>query len=198
MRTSFFLISFLVAVVWADTSEVVQSGCPRVVFYQNQLGAAAGYVTGYGLSYRHAISGNKLLQMTFIPLYYEEKPSDSEYSHTGNFSIGFCVDQYLAQEMELRFLTYYGINLNIQYLKERYLDSYYCYDDVTGTRSYEAHLEDNYELGRTLTLGGGIGGELQLGRLIGFVKVGLRAFYSFDVDAKGVMPTIETGGYFGF
>jgi hypothetical protein len=49
-----------------------------------------------------------------------------------------------------------------------------------------------------ITIGCGIGGELQMWRLIGNLSVGIQAYYNVRSKLKGVMPSAEISGYFAY
>jgi hypothetical protein len=180
-----------------SSPEIARSSTP--VHYAKAIGAGAGFVTGYGIAYRKWFSEKSGLQITGIPFYYEDNysngdnylysSSDSGFTHTGNLCLGAIYLRTLAEKDELKVLTYYGGNFSLDYEKtERW-------SKINGTSSL---LESSTRLEKKLTIGFGIGGDLQMWRLIGNLMIGLRGFYEFEYQGKGIYPTIEFTGLFGY
>lgn len=174
--------------------------------YEKNIGVAAGFVSGYGFSYRKWMGGKWAVQITGFPYYseknYDEDPytsyssgRDSGYSKEGRVSFGVIGLKKLASLRELRVLSYFGGGIhgiytdnNYYYWDEDY--SYGNYDTLTG------HTVGGKKEAR-ITLGGGMGGELQLWRLIGTVVIGIRGYYDVFGGEKGLGPSIEAAFLFG-
>jgi hypothetical protein len=178
------------------------------VLFNNNIGAAAGFISGYGVSYRRTLSEKSSLQITGIPFYLESKYTsqslsdfnqrDSGYSHIGNLSLGVMYNHILAQEMELRVLSYCGGNLNVQYENSNYRERSENFNDITGNYDTTITRVVADQINNLITLGGGFGGELQLWRLTGTVMLGLRAYYNINTKEKGIMPSAEVSVLFGY
>jgi hypothetical protein len=162
-------ILFLLSVVLADEHKVGA----------HNIGAAAGFVTGYGLSYRQWI-GKYGVQATCAP-YYEKNPDRTNYS----VSFGVTGLRTLIEANFVNLFLYagphfwYGYNRGIEY-------------DNNGD-SMGIHTSRE----KMLFAGGGPGIDFHFWKLSFNVMVGL-AFHS-DFDASvGINFTGETGLYYSF
>ncbi len=190
------LVSFLSFGYSAD-STVIDNKVNKIPVYKSSVGFAAGFITGYGLSYRKRISDKNIIQITGVPYFFEKKYSFQDslnnnryngYYNIGNLSLGVTLDHVIARAMELSISNYFGCNFNIDYEKSDYWSLRWGDD--------EHIVKDKFS--NKFTLGGGLGGELQLWRLIANFKLGIRGFYNFTDQTKGIYPSIEVAGYFGY
>jgi hypothetical protein len=162
-------ILFLLSVVLADENKVGA----------HNIGAAAGFVTGYGLSYRQWFDKNGM-QVTCAPFY------DKNNDHTGySLSIGAT---YLRTLIEAKFVNlflyagphfWYGYNKGMEY-------------DNNGD-SVGVHITRE----KMLFAGGGPGIDFHFWKLSFNVMVGLAFHTDFDASA-GINFTGETGLYYSF
>lgn len=147
----------------------------------HEVGIAAGFVTGYGLSYRYW--PQKMgIQFTAFPLI----SADESY-----FSFGANGLLELDSRKWYRFFAYLGGNVNIQSY-DAYVGS--NYDPNTG--NYSSYTERVNETRYTCGFGPGI--EFTPGGKIGFnIMTGFQFYYE-DSDEWGTAPSIEGGVYFRF
>ena len=203
--------AFVPAVVLFCICATIGAQTPKVTAptYKNNIGAAGGFVTGYGISYRRLLGGKNSLQITGIPFYYESKYNnkgidtysstrDSGYSNFGNLSIGLTWLRVFAREFDIRLLSYAGANLNVRYEKSDYRER--RREWISDRDDYDTltkHVQKD-DIVKRFTLGGGLGGEFQVWRLAGTLMAGIQAYYERETKSKGVIPSIEIGVYFGY
>ena len=143
--------------------------------YHHGVGVAAGYVTGYGLSYRHL--GKKCnLQLTFAP-YVQGKDA--------NISVGVALlkDMYIGDTSKL--FIYSGIH----YWYNRYTEK----DDDENEVTLKGEWTDQW-----LNIGFGPGFEFNLTSNIVFDLMAGYAVYLCDNEATSLNFTGETALFFYF
>jgi len=140
------------------------------VLMANHVGAAAGFVTGYGLSYRHWSNTGYGYQLTIAP-YLDQTTALLSLGVTGLKSI------HIAPFANL--FAYYGVHYN--YSKDSYTD---MYDNVVNEESI-------------IIVGGGPGFELHFGPISVDLMFGLAARYS-STSKLGLQMTVDTGIYYSF
>lgn len=147
----------------------------------HEIGIAAGFVTGYGLSYRYW--PKKLgVQLTAFPLISNDK---------SYLSLGVTGLLELDSRDWYRFFAYLGGNVNIQSYDETYY-SYSSYDPLNTDYTTVSIKDKKY------TVGFGPGIEFTPGGKIGFnIMTGFQ-FYYVDKEDWGTLPTIEGGIFFRF
>lgn len=151
--------------------------------YPHEIGFAAGFSTGYGLSYRYWPK-RVGIQFTAFPMI-----SDSE----SYISLGLTGLVELDSRDWYRFFGFVGSHLNIQEYDENVYSSYY---DNNG---YYTPVEETVRVEKKkyiVGIGPGIeftpGGRIGLNIMTGF------QFQYVDSDDWGTYPTIESGIYFRF
>ncbi|MBN1132597.1 MAG: hypothetical protein JXA39_05960 [Bacteroidales bacterium] len=146
---------------------------------KHEIGMAAGWSTGYGISYRYW-PGRIGIQMTTTP-YFEKNYSAASFGITGLMT--------LSEIQWMRVFLYLGNH----YLYYRSMD-YYGYDQFGNP--VELSEPVNKSSGRYI-LGIGPGFELMLGKKFGFnIMFGFRSDWSPD-DYR-ISVTGETGIYYRF
>lgn len=143
----------------------------------HEIGLAAGFVTGYGLSYRYW--PKKIgVQLTAFPLI----SNDESY-----ISAGLTGLVELDSRDWYRFFAFVGGNMNIQSYNDYYYDGY-PYSTETMVRVEETRYTVGFGPGIEFTPGGRIG----LNIMTGF------QYYYENKDNWGTLPTIEGAIYFRF
>ena len=180
-----FCQGLLATPVFAVQADSTTPASGNGVQYRNNIGAAAGFISGYGISYRRVLTKDNYLQITGFPYYHE----NGMYA-SGTLSLGVGLDHVMARERIFAILSYFGGNYNLDYRSDVMYshDMYYNYYSQ-GQRAY-------YE--NKVTLGCGIGAEATLWRFLLNLKLGIRGYYSIESKEKGLMPSIEVAAYFGY
>jgi hypothetical protein len=205
IRTMSLLL--VLGITWTAYGDSTATLLGKSVEYKNNIGAAAGFITGYGISYRRMISGSNLLQITGFPFYYESNDDtnsnlfssrDSGFTRRGLFSLGVTLNHFMARALDIRILSYFGANINIDYEKSGYREKTWTYNSETQTNEARTTVIRTEKSEKRITIGGGIGGEFQMWRLIGNLSVGVQAYYKTQAKLKGIMPSVEISGYFAY
>jgi len=136
----------------------------------HHIGAAGGFVTGYGLSYRHWSNNGYGYQLTIAP--YLDKS-------TALLSLGITGLKNIHIAPFANLFAYYGVHYN--YSKD-------TYNDIYDSSSKEESL---------IFIGGGPGFELHFGNISLDIMFGLAARYSTQ-DKFGLQMTIDSGLYYSF
>ncbi len=145
-----------------------QDGTNDQTLMAHHVGVAAGFVTGYGLSYRHWKSNGHGYQITIAP-YVDQSSAYLSLGITGLKII------HIASFANL--FVYYGLHFN--YSRDKY-----DYDNTVSEQ-------------RTIIVGGGPGFEMHYGPISLNLMFGLAGRYSGKND-YGIQITIETGLYYSF
>ncbi|MBN1981744.1 MAG: hypothetical protein JW795_09445 [Chitinivibrionales bacterium] len=199
------IVFFFTCCIGHDTLGLKTSNSDQFALTQN-IGFYAGFVTGYGISYRRWLSPKHAFQITGLPFYMENRydkknveltiefTPDSGFSNHGTFSLGSNYLRCISQFSDLALLAYGGSNLFIEYTRENYRERKKNWSNDT----IEARYIQNHLIEKKITIGGGLGGEMRMWQLIFNVMIGLQAFYEVESERKGVFPSIEAGGYIAF
>jgi hypothetical protein len=141
--------------------------------YKHGIGAAAGYTTGYGLSYMYRL--NKFsIQAAFSP--YVENKDEMQ------FSTGLSFMYRLVEAKHVNLFLYEGNHW--YYSKQLSYNSNYYYP-------YDMDIDvDNY-----FHCGVGFGFEFKLGNRLSY---NLMVGYSARENFEKIKPTIETGLFYKF
>ncbi len=171
--TIFITVILSLAPVFADSNTVGK----------HNIGAGAGFVTGYGLSYRQWFNRNGV-QITFAP-YYNQNSTSTDFS----LSLG-ATGLYIIKEAKyVNLLAYYGPHFWYSYQRNSWNSSY---DPVTGRYS---NSYTNYD--KMLFVGGGPGFDFHFWKL----SFNLMFGFTFRTDFKnnsGINFTGETALYYSF
>ena len=161
------------------TTDSIIKTLNQPVFKQNEIGIAAGYIIGYGLSYRRWFSEKNALMINAAPYYY--KKSDEEYT---SVDVGLTFIHRLTHFYEFNLVMYSGINVYYSSDTHTSYDFYYSYGPS----------QTNY-----VAIGGGPGIIYSMDNISLDLLVGYR-FYNeqTDVNNRGLMPSIEVGAHFMF
>ena len=146
---------------------------------KHNIGAAAGFVTGYGLSYRLWLGKSLGLQFTTAPFYRKDK----DVTRT-SLSLGFTVLKSLFKGEHTRLLGYSGIA------------GHYLFQDFDETRPGFDPLDDGDEEEYNINFGLGPGIELTVWQLSFNLMGGLACYKSND--SFSVSMTGEVGLYYMF
>jgi hypothetical protein len=182
-RFSLILASLLI-IVGISAQENVEVKSSRRVSTPHEIGFAAGFATGYGLSYRY---WPKLVgvQFTAFPFVSDDE-SYISLGLTGLFELD-SHDWY-------RFFGFVGTHLNIQEYDEEIYSS--GFDLSNGY--YSNLVETNRVEKKKYIIGIGPGIEFTPGGRIGInIMTGFQ-FQYVDKNDWGTYPTIESGIYFRF
>jgi hypothetical protein len=161
-----FCLSFLLLAFLTHNKAYAQEEAEADVFkveYKHHLGAAAGFTTGYGLSYRYNFS-RYALQLTFSPYITEDHKVISS-------GIGFLY--YLSKDKRVNFYLYQANHFHYRY--EKY--GYYNYD------AYYSHGHDEWEKYEESNIHNGIGFGVELishNRISTNAMVGYAAYNNFS------------------
>lgn len=144
----------------------------------HNIGIGAGYVTGYGISYRHWFPSDWGFQVNFAP-YYDK----TEYSEERNLSLGLTGLRVIHGAETVNLIGYAGASVLYDY--DRY--SYY----------YEYSEEEVETTNTTYTFGGGPGFDLRFWHLSFNAMFGIRV--STDSNEEVHLDiTGETALYYSF
>jgi hypothetical protein len=149
------------------------------------VGAAAGWVTGYGLSYRQWFNANGL-QLTLTP-YYTKSSSETYY----NVSLGVTGLRMIKEARIVNLFAYYGTHVLFNY--DKYHENIYPYN------AYPYTPVDTTLITRStrLFLGGGPGFDFHFWKMSFSIMFGV-AFRTDFGDNTGITPTGETALYYSF
>ncbi len=147
------------------------------------VGLAAGFVTGYGLSYRQWLGKNGV-QITLAPFY----SSDSTKT---NFTMSFGVVglRMLKEARFVNLFAYYGAQCWYSYDKETTI--FYNYQNGS-------FLQTTYTKSKRIYVGGGPGLDIHFWKLSFNVMFGLAFTSDLDKSSTGIQLTGETALYYSF
>lgn len=149
---------------------------------KHNVGIAAGFVTGYGLSYRQWFNKNGV-QVTMSPYY----ASDSVET---NFTMSFGVIglRMLKEARVVNLFMYYGAHFWYSYDKQKE----YVYFNPQGPVDQYTYTKD-----KKIFIGGGPGFDIHFWRLSFNLMFGI-AFHTNTSNSSGINITGETGLYYSF
>jgi hypothetical protein len=164
------LILLLSAVSFSDINKVGD----------HNIGAAAGFITGYGLSYRQWI-GKWGFQVTTSPFY-----NKNDERTTTNISLGITGLRILKEAKLVNLLLYCG--------------PHFVYDELTyNNRDYKTTMYTTTdESSRLLFFGAGPGLDFHFFRLSISLMCGIVGRYEFIEDSGGVNFSGEAAIYYSF
>lgn len=146
--------------------------------FKQEIGFAAGFSTGYGLSYR--LWPRRLgVQLTAFPMMSNKE---------SYISVGLTGLYQLDASKRYRFFAFLGNHINFQNYDETNYDYSYGFSTNTTTRVNKTLYIVGFGPGIEFTPGGRIG----INIMTGF------QFQYADKNDWGSYPTIETGIYFRF
>jgi hypothetical protein len=174
-----YILSILLSVIALLFAGQVQSQEVKVqdskLVYKHALGAAAGYTTGCGLSYKYSI--NKFsAQLVFLPIYIGKDDM--------SFSTGLTFMYRLVETNHVNLFLYEGNHWH-----------YYKQIDYGYYNYYGHYYEDIIDVDNYLNCGVGFGLEFKLGERLAF---NLMFGYSARENFEKLKPTIETGLFYNF
>lgn len=203
------LVSLTMAEADGDTSqsEFSSQGGKR---FDHYIGAAAGYTSGFGLSYRRWFGSVWGFQVTGFPWYREYTyPEDDDNSYGGTSiisgnrtetmgSFGILVLKSLAELKYVRFLGYVGGNTFYNYERSDYVETDRTYDyDLEKYISDTVRVDKTYK-SNAITLGLGAGAEWYLWRFGFHLQLGFAGSHDIVTGSNALMPTVEGGVHFRF
>ena len=148
----------------------------------HNIGVAAGFVTGYGLSYRQWFGKNGV-QVTLAP-YYSNDTMETNFT----MSFGAVGLRMLKEARFVNLFAYYGAHAWYMNDKRLEYDGYY-------PQQTNGHWV--YDKQKRLFVGGGPGMDIHFWRLSFNLMFGL-AFSTDFVKSTGVSFSGETGLYYSF
>jgi hypothetical protein len=176
--------------------------------YSRYFGFSAGFITGYGISYRRWFNNSWGLELNLFPWYNEdhydndldeyeyeyEYDRDSGYSKEGNLCLGITYLKTLADLRYARILFYAGGNLQTSYNRwHYYYDTYeYRIDD------YVARESSGREFNNKVSIGIGSGAEWYVWRFAFHAMLGLYGAYKVEEKGYEARPSIDIGVHFRF
>lgn len=215
MKNVILLITFLAATYAAadntpeDTAESKYSAITKKR-YSNYIGIAAGFITGYGLSYRRWINNKWGFQINLFPLYYEEKYDDDDdddenyhrrdsgYSDIGHLSIGAIFLRNLSSGKYIRFVFYSGANLQTEYEKYDYYGTESIWDEQDSLYKDRPIHRKGKKIENKISIGAGAGCEWYIWRFAFHCMLGMYGAFVIEPRAYEVGPSIEGGLHFRF
>ena len=170
--TALLLIAFCLSTVFADENKVGTYN----------IGVGAGFVTGYGLSYRQWFGQNGV-QLTLSPYY-----SSDSLSTSFTMSIGLVGLRMIKESRFVNLFAYYGTHFWYSYDKS----TSYIYTNYSNVTKQLVITKD-----KKLFVGGGPGLDIHFWKLSLNVMCGL-AFSSDLSQSAGLNFSGETGLYYSF
>jgi hypothetical protein len=145
---------------------------------KNEIGIGAGFITGYGISYRRWLSGKNGLMLNFAP-FYDENNQEKFTS----IDIGVTYIHKITQYNQCNFVLYSGVHMYSSW------DEYLSYSNTWTDKTYEK----NYTLG----IGPGV---IYENNSFSFdLLFGYRFIYKQNASTGiGLYPSIEIGGHFKY
>jgi hypothetical protein len=195
----------------SDSTEVEQTGSYSSTTrkrYDNYIGLSAGFVTGYGISYRHWFENRWGIEINVWPWYSEQhypeddgeystdyyySERDSGYLKEGNLSLGMTYLKNLAELNYVRVLFYAGGNLQTNYRRWHYYN-YRLTDTVTS----DTLESSGHSLSNKVSLGLGSGVEWYVWRFAFHVMLGFYGAYEIEDQGYEARPSVEGGVHFRF
>jgi len=146
------------------------------------IGLAAGFVTGYGLSYRQWFGKNGV-QITLAP-YYSSDTTKTDFS----MSFGVVGLRMLKEARFVNLFAYYGAHYWYSHLKET---------TILENNPNAPSAQTTYTTSKRIYAGGGPGLDIHFWKLSFNIMFGL-AFTSDLDQSTGIQFTGETGLYYSF
>ncbi len=168
----------LPAVLLFSAFSAAENGEPEKWTRTHNIGIGAGYVTGYGLSYRHWFPSNFGYQVNFAPYY-----SKTDYEKEITLSLGVTGLRTLHRSSVVNLLGYAGASVYYDY--DRYENNYGHFEEVTE------------ESNTRYTIGGGPGFDVHFWHLSMNVMFGVR-FSTESTDETRMDITGETAVFYSF
>ncbi|MBN1983613.1 MAG: hypothetical protein JW795_18905 [Chitinivibrionales bacterium] len=173
-----FIFSFHICAEQHDSAIV--SG--DTYFKKHNIGAAAGFVSGYGLSYRHWFENRHGYQITFTPVYYTDE-YDQWKNANGHVSLGGLGLYKIKNSGFMNLIAYYGLHYNLTYTHE---------ESNTPGNTIDRETTDQF-----LFFGGGPGFDFHFDHLTIDLMFGIAGRLQLP-DKPGVQFTAEIAMYYSF
>lgn len=194
-------ISGLFTAIPTLAQEPAKAPAPETSIRRHNVGAAAGFISGYGLTYRHWGPSKNGYQVTVIPV-----ARVNEEETFGNISIGGMGLRSIHQTRTTNFFGYYGGHYNFTYQN---------YKNAPTTNYNGMYYGDYYgddQQVHNLYAGGGVGVELHFWNLnyslmFGYAAKGSQEKYpngrygnpSTDpIRTFSMQPSVETALFYCF
>jgi hypothetical protein len=202
-------ISYALLIGFSDSNASAFSDAAKKRF-SHYLGGAAGYTSGYGLSYKYWHKEKWGFQVAAMPYYkefvYPEDDNHSLYSTSvidgkktvTTASFGVLLLKNLVELKYLRFLMYTGGNTHYKYEKSDYTEVDRTYDYNSSRYVGDTTNVSRRRKSQKVTLGLGAGAEWYIWRFGFHLLFGISGSNDFSLDTKEVMPTAEGGIHFRF
>ena len=153
------------------------------------VGAAAGFVTGYGLSYRQWI-GTWGVQLTTAPFHQKQE----DWSST-RVSIGITALKKIKEAKLVNLFAYLGPHYHFY----RTTDTYYAYPNYEPYAPVtDPQKRTSTYLSRILFLGGGPGIDFHFLRISFSLMFGISGQFNFDANETALHLTGESALYYSF
>jgi hypothetical protein len=152
------------------------------------IGIGAGFVTGYGLSYRQWFHRNGL-QATITPYYYKQQNSKNS-----NLSFGLTGLHIFNQAKYINLIGYAGAHFWYYYSESQYNN--YTYNDPYATNPTYTPVK-NIEKDKKLFIGAGPGFDFHMWKISCNIMFGIAYQTNFG-NTAGITPTGEAGAYYSF
>jgi|GEM_PF-1891801 len=192
----------------ADTSENTYTKETRTR-YSHYIGVSAGFITGYGMSFRKWFDNAWGFELNLLPIYHETHypenrsgtysyEADSGYSNKGTLCVGLTYLKTLVDLRYTRVLFYAGGNLQTAYEKWNYYYWDYTWDEARGASNsvYVHTAGKNYE--NKINVGLGAGCEWYVWRFAFHCMLGFYGGYLIERTSYEAQPSIEGGIHFRF
>lgn len=211
MKTAILLISLFTVPFAAgnitpeNVEEATYSSTTRKR-YSNYIGFAAGFISGYGLSYRRWVNDNWGFQINLLPLYYERHyhddyefhEIDSGYSDVGHLSLGAIFIRKISDGKYTRFSLYAGTNLQTEYEKYDYYYTLNEWDSQSQSSLNNIVHDKGKYVENKVTAGAGMGFEWYIWRFSFTIMTGLLGAYAIEKESYQANPSIEGGVHLRF
>lgn len=168
----------LPAILIAAAVSAAQTGEPDDWTRTHNIGIGAGYVTGYGLSYRHWFPSDYGYQVNFAPYY-----SKNDYEKQTTISFGVTGLRTIHASSAVNLLGYAGASV------------YYDYDRYEYNYGHEEEVTE--ESNTRYTIGAGPGFDVHFWHLSVNVMFGVR-FSTDSNDETRMDITGETAVFYSF
>jgi hypothetical protein len=155
------MAALLVCSVYCPAAAQEDTSANKWTMYPNNIGAAGGFTTGYGLSYRRWAKNGMGFQCTFLPYYLDTKESTTQ-----RFSVGLTALKRISATRYVNFFAYASLHKH-----------YYSYEDKTSFAS----LDDSESATMTaIGIGPGMDFKTTVDRFLISCMIGLGYYTSAD------------------
>jgi hypothetical protein len=156
-----------------------ESNADKKIIYPNNIGAAGGFTTGYGLSYRRWFANGLGLQGTFFPYYM----MNNDYTES-RYSMGATGFKLISVTKYVNFYGYASMHHNVY--------------DYTDKRTYTIPNQSmsNHNSMTAIGVGPGVDFKMAVDRFLTSLMIGV-AYYKYSNETM-INMTGEIAVYYSF